>query len=136
MTASTREWTKADLDEVWPVPGWTWGHVSGSVWALYCDAEPGQFVCMSVLGRMILPSHGGVPPVAALLAVIGQHEGRDSPETLAAEIAARADAEYERGIVWTKDSPADVAYECGHSVGREEALREVAEMVRRGTVKS
>jgi hypothetical protein len=112
-----RVWTKPELDAVWPVPGWTWVHISGRVWALYCDAEPGQFVCMTVLGRLVLPSRGGVPPVAALLAVIGQHEGRDSTEAMVKHLMTLSAS---RNSSRSDQAASDL---CG-----------AAEMLRRGTV--
>jgi hypothetical protein len=125
---SVREWTKEKLDEVWPVKGWTWSHVSGRVWALYCDAESGQFVCMTVLGRLCLPTKG-IPPITALLAVIGQHEGRDSVETLVGCLSRWQElAEREHD----ERSDARGTY----CAGQAHAWKQATKILRRGTVKS
>jgi hypothetical protein len=134
MTA--RVWTKEKLDEVWPVKGWTWGHISGRVWALYCDVEPGQYVCMSVLGRLCLPDKA-IPPTAALTAIIGVHEGRDSMETMTADLergsqSARSFALLDSLSRRAEGDDLDGALREAY----EEGMREAAEMFRRGMVKS
>jgi hypothetical protein len=129
---SARVWTKEKLDDVWPVKGWTWGRISGRVWALYCDAEPNQHVCMSVLGRLHL-SDKVIPPTAALTAIIGVHEGRDSMEAMARAMTDAANDMTERSRVGGGFS--DTVH-AAIAQGRAVQAVEVAEMLRRGTVQS
>jgi hypothetical protein len=83
---------------------------------------------MTVLGRLLLPSRGGVPPIAALLAVIGQHEGRDSLATLAEHLENEA-RERVSAVQSTMNTS---AFNAAHAMA--DAYCDAADMLRRGRV--
>lgn len=123
---SNREWTKDELERVWPLDkhgfSWVWTH-SGMGWVGWV-ASSDELVCYWRDGEMI---DDGVP-LEVKLAVVSVALGLDSREAIAAAIGERAKASRERsedlsrGVNRFADLGAAIeAHDC-------------AEMVRRGTV--
>ena len=118
---SARVWTRDELDRVWRLPEadgkrilypWAWRVDSdGPVAYEVGPSEPNEVW----VDRGRLAAGDGEPPVEVALAVIGAHQGRDSPERLAQEVEQVAE--------W--DEAPD-----------ESDMRALAAMLRRGTVKS
>jgi transcriptional regulator GlxA family with amidase domain len=129
---TTRVWTKEKLNEAHPLPKSKDGSTSSWMWEL--DGEPptwdatltdysdSVFVCDDgTLGSM-----SGEPPADVALAVILASKGLDSMEAMAREVERFA------GIVRATGDDDRSAVLAGRERSR---LREVAEMLRRGTVK-
>ncbi len=127
-----REWTKEELDRVWPLPeGWVWARVAfredeGWVWCAQLDwRNDSVWVSEGVVGFI-----GEETPVEATLAVCMVALGLDS-------FAAIADAMVDRAVAHALSVVADRLPGTRSLVahGRAAEAYAAAEIVRRGTMR-
>ena len=121
---SEREWTKEELDDVWPLDkhGFAWGW-NGRAWM----ASSEDCVCFPlVLDASAFRMVDDGAPLDVVLAVVAVALGLDSREAIAAAIEHRADLHREGDIV---SGPHRVA-----ALAKAAEAHDCAEMVRRGTV--
>ena len=135
---SARVWTRDELDRVWRLPEadgkrilypWAWRVDSdGPVAYEVGPSEPNEVW----VDRGRLAAGDGEPPVEVALAVIGAHQGRDSPEWMAEALDDRAEMLHAKSKIGGGFS--DVLH-ARQAAGQAIEAQRSAKMLRRGTVK-